>query len=241
MRSLWVTMLLDEASETLRLLYRSKSNMWAPLGIRPFPYSADFEIDPQTYDFINRQGYNLETNVHAKGSVWCTILIEGSLGQHMSVEGFSDLRRNEISVLGDGGEARIRSGLVLRNRWQQCTSSGRCRRLEAAALQPQLRGMYSDGSLCVACLIHTRCKPRRMQETRSFLQISKTMAAFMSATCGAHSRGEGSVRAPEVTSGLWSKVSTSLPSAEPINLIGCMRHKHLAESLTAGTHVVVVI
>jgi len=45
-------------------------------GIRPFPYSADFTIDPQTFGYINQAGYNLPSNVHAKGSVWCTILIE---------------------------------------------------------------------------------------------------------------------------------------------------------------------
>lgn len=49
------------------------------VGIRPYPYSADFAKDPQTYGFINRAGYNLDSQVHAKGSVWCTILFEGLL------------------------------------------------------------------------------------------------------------------------------------------------------------------
>jgi len=45
-------------------------------GIRPYPYSADFNKDPQTYGWINKPGYDQTSNVHAKGSVWCTILIE---------------------------------------------------------------------------------------------------------------------------------------------------------------------
>jgi len=51
-------------------------NYAAGRGIRPFPYSADFNIDPQTYGYINRPGYDHDSNVHAKGSVWCTILNE---------------------------------------------------------------------------------------------------------------------------------------------------------------------
>jgi len=47
------------------------------LGIRPFPYTTDFSKNPQTFAYINREGYNQDFNVHAKGSVWCTILFEG--------------------------------------------------------------------------------------------------------------------------------------------------------------------
>jgi len=45
----------------------------ASRGIRPFPYSADFKKDPQTYGYINQPAYG---GVHAKGSVWCTTLFE---------------------------------------------------------------------------------------------------------------------------------------------------------------------
>jgi len=60
-------------------------NYAAGRGIRAYPYSTDFAIDPQTYDFINRAGYNSDGNVHAKGSVWCTILNEAyweMVGKH---------------------------------------------------------------------------------------------------------------------------------------------------------------
>jgi len=43
-------------------------------GIRPFPYSTDFNIDPQTYGYLNRPGYN--SRVHDVGAVWATILNE---------------------------------------------------------------------------------------------------------------------------------------------------------------------
>jgi len=42
-------------------------------GIRAFPYSTDFKVDPQTFGYLNQNGY---TTVHPIGSVWCTILNE---------------------------------------------------------------------------------------------------------------------------------------------------------------------
>jgi len=82
MLSPWVNMLLAEVHNnnthsTPKPLQCSPSLMC--VGIRPYPYSADFAKDPQTYGFINRAGYNLDSQVHAKGSVWCTILFEGLL------------------------------------------------------------------------------------------------------------------------------------------------------------------
>jgi len=45
-----------------------------PNGIRFYPYSTDFSIDPQTFGFINEDAY--KNSVHAIGSVWSTILTE---------------------------------------------------------------------------------------------------------------------------------------------------------------------
>jgi len=42
-------------------------------GIRPFPYATNFQIDPQTFGYLNMNNYQA---VHAIGSVWCTILNE---------------------------------------------------------------------------------------------------------------------------------------------------------------------
>jgi len=42
-------------------------------GIRKFPYTTDMSINPETYSYITRAGYE---GVHAKGEVWCGILWE---------------------------------------------------------------------------------------------------------------------------------------------------------------------
>jgi hypothetical protein len=42
-------------------------------GIRPYPYSADFAINPMTYNTIKQSGISVP---HGLGSVWCTILWE---------------------------------------------------------------------------------------------------------------------------------------------------------------------
>jgi extracellular elastinolytic metalloproteinase len=42
-------------------------------GIRKFPYTTDMSINPETYSYITRSGYE---GVHAKGEVWCGILWE---------------------------------------------------------------------------------------------------------------------------------------------------------------------
>jgi len=49
---------------------------WAagrPAGIRPYPYSVDMSINPQTYGLVGTSGY---TGVHAIGSVWCQIILD---------------------------------------------------------------------------------------------------------------------------------------------------------------------
>jgi len=43
-------------------------------GIRPYPYSTDFKVDPQTLAYIDRPDYR--GRVHSIGSVWATILLE---------------------------------------------------------------------------------------------------------------------------------------------------------------------
>jgi extracellular elastinolytic metalloproteinase len=45
----------------------------ATKGIRPYPYSTSFEVNPQTYSTIHTSKYY---GPHAKGSVWCEILYE---------------------------------------------------------------------------------------------------------------------------------------------------------------------
>ncbi|KCV72805.1 hypothetical protein H696_00383 [Fonticula alba] len=42
-------------------------------NIRLYPYADDMEINPQTFEFINGPQY---TGVHAKGGVWCTMLMD---------------------------------------------------------------------------------------------------------------------------------------------------------------------
>ncbi|OMH79201.1 Extracellular metalloproteinase 10 [Zancudomyces culisetae] len=45
----------------------------AGYGIRPYPYSTEMEINPQTFKIMDRGAY---WGVHAKGSVWATMLYE---------------------------------------------------------------------------------------------------------------------------------------------------------------------
>jgi extracellular elastinolytic metalloproteinase len=42
-------------------------------GIRKFVYTTDMSVNPETYSYITRSGYE---GVHAKGEVWCGILWE---------------------------------------------------------------------------------------------------------------------------------------------------------------------
>jgi len=42
-------------------------------GIRKFPYTTDMALNPETYSYITRAGYE---GVHAKGEVWAGILWE---------------------------------------------------------------------------------------------------------------------------------------------------------------------
>ncbi len=95
MLTLWASMLLAEVRGpelSYNLLLSEKVNASSLLlllhththtntGIRPFPYSTNFTIDPQTYGYINQASYSAPTSVHAKGSVWCSILFEGEHGK----------------------------------------------------------------------------------------------------------------------------------------------------------------
>jgi len=42
-------------------------------GIRPYPYAYDMSINPTVYETINGASYS---GVHAKGCVWCTVLMD---------------------------------------------------------------------------------------------------------------------------------------------------------------------
>ena len=44
-----------------------------PGGIRIYPYSFDFDVNPTTFDYLSDSRY---TGVHAIGSVWCNMLMD---------------------------------------------------------------------------------------------------------------------------------------------------------------------
>ena len=70
----------DWFSMLLRMRPSYNSSMDFPMGkysanrgIRPFDYSTSMKTNPHTYAWISKSGY---AGVHAKGSVWATILYE---------------------------------------------------------------------------------------------------------------------------------------------------------------------
>jgi len=82
-----------------------------PIGIRRFPYSTDFKINPETYGFINGGNY---TGVHAKGEVWCGILWE-VYWNLVDVYGFSP-----NVYIGDGGNNKILQLVIDGMKLQPC-------------------------------------------------------------------------------------------------------------------------
>jgi len=82
-----------------------------PRGIRNYPYSTDFKIDPETYVYINSANYS---GVHAKGEVWAGILWQ-VYWNFVNTQGFT-------ANLDDGvaGNTRILRLVVLGLKIQPC-------------------------------------------------------------------------------------------------------------------------
>jgi len=82
-----------------------------PKGIRKYLYTTDFDVNPETYAFINNSTYS---GVHAKGEVWCTILWQ-VYWNFVEEYGFSaDLYR------GQGGNNRLLLDIVDGMKLQPC-------------------------------------------------------------------------------------------------------------------------
>lgn len=82
-----------------------------PGGIRRYPYSTDFKIDPETYGFINGGNY---TGVHAKGEVWCGILWQ-AYWNLVHAQGWSPDLSN-----GEGGNNQILQDVIDGMKLQPC-------------------------------------------------------------------------------------------------------------------------
>jgi len=80
-------------------------------GSRPFPYSGDMEVNPQTYGFLTRSGYR---GVHAIGSVWAATLFHVYWAMRDSF-GFDPDWHN-----GDGGNNKLFRNVVDGEKLQPC-------------------------------------------------------------------------------------------------------------------------
>jgi extracellular elastinolytic metalloproteinase len=83
-------------------------------GIRLYPYTTLMSTNPQTYNYITRSQY---TGVHAKGTVWCTILWE-AYWDFVDEYGFSN-----NWYLGEGGNNMILQLVVDGLKLQPCRPS----------------------------------------------------------------------------------------------------------------------
>jgi extracellular elastinolytic metalloproteinase len=81
------------------------------LGIRKYPYTTDMATNPETYGYVNNVGYE---GVHAKGEVWCGILLE-TYWNFVDQYGFV-----EDWYLGDGGNNKILRDVVDGLKLQPC-------------------------------------------------------------------------------------------------------------------------
>jgi len=81
------------------------------VGIRKFPYTTVMSINPETYSYITRPGYE---GVHAKGEVWAGILWE-TYWDFVDEYGFST-----NWYLGEGGNNRIVQDVVDGLKLQPC-------------------------------------------------------------------------------------------------------------------------
>jgi len=70
----WATALRQRSDYTMTKTFAMGAYDTATeLGIRKFPYTTSMTVNPETYSYIRRSGYE---GVHAKGEVWCGILWE---------------------------------------------------------------------------------------------------------------------------------------------------------------------
>jgi len=83
-----------------------------PIGIRKFPYSTNLTVNPETYAYVSRSGYE---GVHAKGEVWAGILWE-TYWNYVEEYGFSP-----NWYQGTGGNNRILRNVVDGLKLQPCT------------------------------------------------------------------------------------------------------------------------
>jgi len=81
------------------------------VGIRKFVYTTDMAINPETYNYIARAGYE---GVHAKGAVWCAILWE-TYWNFVTALGYSD-----NWYLGEGGNNKVLRDIVDGLKLQPC-------------------------------------------------------------------------------------------------------------------------
>jgi len=82
-----------------------------PNGIRKFVYTTVMTVNPETYNYITRSGYE---GVHAKGAVWCGILWE-TYWNFVDAHGFSP-----NWYLGEGGNNKLLRDVVDGLKLQPC-------------------------------------------------------------------------------------------------------------------------
>jgi extracellular elastinolytic metalloproteinase len=106
----WATALRQRPSYTARTSFPmgAYSNL---VGIRKFPYTTDMAVNPETYDYIRRAGYE---GVHAKGEVWAGILWEAYWNFVTAHSFVSDWYQ------GEGGNNRILQDVVDGLKLQPC-------------------------------------------------------------------------------------------------------------------------
>jgi len=80
-------------------------------GIRKFPYTTLMSVNPETYGYITRTGYE---GVHAKGEVWCGILWETYWNL------VDELGFNDDWYLGEGGNNVVLQNVVDGLKLQPC-------------------------------------------------------------------------------------------------------------------------
>jgi len=108
----WATMLRQRPSYSRADLFpMAPYSANTVVGIRKFPYTTNMNINPETYDYIRRAGYE---GVHAKGEVWCGILWETYWNF------VDDLSFNDDWYLGEGGNNYLLRDVVDGLKIQPC-------------------------------------------------------------------------------------------------------------------------
>jgi len=100
-----------EYTSTKQFVMGDYDNNNAGVGIRKYPYTTDMSVNPEDYGYIRRSDY---TGVHAKGEVWCGILLE-TYWNFIEEYGFSD-----NWYLGEGGNNMLLRDVVDGLKIQPC-------------------------------------------------------------------------------------------------------------------------